>query len=53
MYNYKCKKCGANLDPGEHCDCDQESTDKKKGLWYYGHQSPNSINKLRVNNLVQ
>ncbi len=21
---YKCSKCGANLDPGEHCDCHLE-----------------------------
>lgn len=21
MYGYKCPYCGANLDPGEKCDC--------------------------------
>lgn len=21
MYYHKCEKCGANLDPGEKCDC--------------------------------
>lgn len=23
-YDYRCPKCGAYLDPGEHCDCEQE-----------------------------
>lgn len=23
MWNYKCPICGANLDPGEACDCDE------------------------------
>lgn len=22
--NYKCEECGANLDPGEVCDCTKE-----------------------------
>jgi hypothetical protein len=24
MYYKKCPLCGANLDPGEACDCDQK-----------------------------
>lgn len=24
MYDIRCKKCGAYLDLGEHCDCEQE-----------------------------
>ena len=24
MYGNKCLKCGANLDPGENCDCEVE-----------------------------
>lgn len=24
MYYTECPKCGANLDPGEKCDCQQE-----------------------------
>ena len=24
MYQYQCEKCGARLDPGEHCDCEGE-----------------------------
>ena len=24
MYQYQCEKCGARLDPGEHCDCERE-----------------------------
>lgn len=23
MYEYECPRCGANLDPGEKCDCSQ------------------------------
>ncbi len=25
MYWYQCEKCGAHLDPGEHCDCEEEA----------------------------
>ena len=28
MMNYKCDECGANLDPGEHCDCREEKKQK-------------------------
>ena len=28
-YYWTCPHCGANLDPGEKCDC-QESADEKK-----------------------
>lgn len=24
MWNYECSICGANLDPGEKCDCQDE-----------------------------
>lgn len=24
MYGYICPRCGAHLDPGEPCDCEQE-----------------------------
>lgn len=24
MYGYRCEKCGAYLDPGESCDCEEE-----------------------------
>lgn len=24
MWNYKCLHCGARLDPGEKCDCQDE-----------------------------
>lgn len=24
-----CEKCGAALDPGEHCDCEAQSDEKK------------------------
>ena len=29
MYYHTCPHCGANLDPGERCDC-QDSMKKKK-----------------------
>jgi len=28
MYQYKCEKCGARLDPAEHCDCEEEANRK-------------------------
>lgn len=30
MYGYVCDKCGAHLDPGEHCDCEVEKEQRKK-----------------------
>lgn len=30
MYYDKCPYCGANLDPGEKCDCREESTKKEQ-----------------------
>lgn len=30
MYYDKCPCCGANLDPGEKCDCREESTKKEQ-----------------------
>lgn len=29
MYYSTCKECGANLDPGEKCDCEEEKNIKK------------------------
>lgn len=26
-YYWTCPYCGANLDPGEKCDCDRQSSD--------------------------
>ena len=31
MYNYTCPICGANLDPGEKCDCQEQESAKKSG----------------------
>lgn len=28
-YYHTCKLCGANLDPGESCDCQKEKDDTK------------------------
>ncbi len=25
MFSYKCPHCGANLDPGERCDCNKNA----------------------------
>lgn len=27
-YYYTCTKCGANLDPGESCDCERQDTNE-------------------------
>ena len=24
---YRCERCGCSLDPGEHCECEQECID--------------------------
>lgn len=29
-YYHTCPLCGANLDPGERCDCDEEQKTPKK-----------------------
>lgn len=36
MYWYRCKKCGAHLDPGERCDCEDEAKrerERREGLY--------------------
>lgn len=30
MYRYQCEKCGAYLDPGERCDCEEEAKREKE-----------------------
>lgn len=30
MYGYICDKCGANLDPGERCDCEEVKAEEEK-----------------------
>lgn len=32
MYYNECEKCGAHLDPGEHCDCEEEKDEKENIL---------------------
>lgn len=33
MAYYKiCPRCGASLDPGEQCDCEQEAEEKQKKI---------------------
>jgi hypothetical protein len=27
---HECPKCGAHLDPGEHCDCREKNKEKDK-----------------------
>lgn len=29
MYYHTCPDCGANLDPGEHCDCGREEDNEQ------------------------
>lgn len=39
MYGYICQHCGAHLDPGEKCDCEEEE-EKENDEWgtmLYGH----------------
>lgn len=40
-----CPWCGANLDPGEICDCD---TQKKPPLWCE-HKDGNAAEKTAIN----
>lgn len=32
MHFHRCEICGANLDPGERCDCEQEKERETKRL---------------------
>lgn len=32
MKNYICDLCGAHLDPGEHCTCEEEKEENIKRL---------------------
>ena len=32
MYCRKCEFCGANLDPGERCDCHERAKENKKKI---------------------
>ncbi len=32
MYGYLCEKCGAHLDPGEKCDCEEEKARRQKEI---------------------
>ena len=34
MYGYTCPRCGANLDPGETCDCSQNNQTDEEGNRY-------------------
>ncbi len=36
MYQYECEKCGARLDPGEHCDCEEEAKheEERRKIFY-------------------
>ena len=29
-YYYTCPNCGANLDPGERCDCEKEQDENER-----------------------
>ena len=30
MYYHTCERCGSNLDPGEHCSCQDQRDDQPK-----------------------
>lgn len=32
MYYNECEKCGAHLDPGEKCDCEEKEDEKSNIL---------------------
>lgn len=36
MYWHECEKCGARLDPGERCDCEEETKreEESKKIFY-------------------
>ena len=38
MYKYQCLICGANLDPGEHCDCRDEHEQKLRKRLSLNHK---------------
>lgn len=48
-----CSDCGANLDPGEHCECFRERKEKEKKLAVLFRQGPDGqmeIGGLYVSN---
>ena len=32
MYGYICPYCGDHLDPGEHCECQEEKEESRKAI---------------------
>ena len=34
-YYHTCPHCGANLDPGEKCDCNEDDKEDKNGSTHY------------------
>lgn len=32
MFDYRCKNCGAYLDPAEHCECEEQRKRKIRAL---------------------
>lgn len=44
MYYHTCPLCGANLDPGERCDCSKKISQKSEKA----ENRKNQINKKRI-----
>lgn len=32
MHFNRCERCGAYLDPGEHCDCEEQKLEKERKI---------------------
>ena len=44
---YKCERCGANLDPGEHCECREEKNERINRMCELFHTENNGQLVLR------
>lgn len=43
-YCNECPHCGANLDPGEHCNCKEEVAEKQSSFTKIVYQAPEKQN---------
>ena len=39
-YYRECPLCGANIDPGERCDCERERAEREKEFLEHTRQDP-------------
>lgn len=49
MQYYKCPICGANLDPGEACDCEEEAPRRPERREDHGFWNRDHADHLRNN----